>query len=917
MAADRRRFVNLPPDYKELVPRCHAAFNEYLKSERTYQKQLKSILHDYKGNLIAKSLIDQQDSKIIFGGLENIRVHHKTLYRKLRDIRDNEWPYLKSLGNLLLKTAPHIYACYADYARNQIEAKERLTTLCNSNSRVQIALQEMKSGGLEPLLDLPFAHINKIPQHLEKLATTMILQDNNYNAVADASAIFQQTSSVVAQLLQEAAALHLNKLLRQFVNEQDNHVDLAKKGRRLCRTGEVIVDKAAKRQAFLFNDLLVLAQEKIGSDKEKLWVIKNSYSLQKGDLDSSESFTAHKHRNNNYPIQLKFQDEVVRLIINPEEKMLWAKAFAELFNFWKKNNLFGIELSLVLEREGRTEIGVPWIVERLTKYVAEVGKNEEGLMRISGNLTEVAGLRDLFNQGEKQIDLDNYTLPSVCSCLKMFLRELPNPVIPCVLYDTFAKIQETTEDLDDKLDRLRAALELLPKANQNLLKFLIQFLTILASDSDKTKMTPQNLAIVLSPCLFRPLTTTLESTLRSPLINSVTEIFIEFYQEIFERSGLYPLGSPRETSASNQDSNSNPIPSSPLSYSSPVPIKRSPRGSPRGSPSCSHPSSCPGSGIPAKTGSSPSSLSPTVLSPTTAPRSSSGSTTGSVSGSRLGKKDHKRLTSRFSRQISRLNQVLIVPEEDVKQLYISPRSPNNSNPLSPVISPRVILSGEEGDFEEEEYNPKSPTKPPVVIVGDPSENSPTSSPHLRTSQRRPVVPNRTPGNMSPNQNRPDPNHPNLTANGIWWASQLSHEGEDDDYSEAYGVSSGVSGLAGQAWSSSTPVLPMMSGSSLNRMYPKDPLYSGGTLSSSSQVPGVQVSPLPSGPNATSPPLSERSEKDSPYPSKPLNSAREGASSRDHLVPEMAQKKGLKIDRHASGLMSSLFRGNKSSSSKKS
>jgi hypothetical protein len=66
--------------------------------------------------------------------------------------------------------------------------------------------------------------------------------------------------------------------------------------------------------------------------------------------------------------------------------------------------------------------------------------DQVGLFRLSGSLTEVKALREKFDRGEV-VDFGNLehvkSPHTVASLLKMWLRELPEPLATFELYDCF------------------------------------------------------------------------------------------------------------------------------------------------------------------------------------------------------------------------------------------------------------------------------------------------------------------------------------------------------------------------------------------------------------------------------------------------------------------------------------------------
>lgn len=92
--------------------------------------------------------------------------------------------------------------------------------------------------------------------------------------------------------------------------------------------------------------------------------------------------------------------------------------------------------------ESRREKGreYPFILEATTKDLMERGIEQEGIFRISGNSREVNDLKARIENGHDVV-LSDYSPHAVACLLKMWLRELPEPLLTFELYDEF---NETT-----------------------------------------------------------------------------------------------------------------------------------------------------------------------------------------------------------------------------------------------------------------------------------------------------------------------------------------------------------------------------------------------------------------------------------------------------------------------------------------
>ncbi|XP_015276407.1 PREDICTED: rho GTPase-activating protein 24-like, partial [Gekko japonicus] len=147
----------------------------------------------------------------------------------------------------------------------------------------------------------------------------------------------------------------------------------------------------------------------------------------------------------------------------------------------------------------------PMLVEQCVDFIRLRGLKEEGLFRLPGQANLVKELQDAFDCGEKPLFDRNTDVHTVASLLKLYLRELPEPVIPYAKYEDFlscAKLLSKEEETG--LNELVKQVKSLPVVNYNLLKYICRFLDEVQSYSGVNKMSVQNLATVFGPNILRP-----------------------------------------------------------------------------------------------------------------------------------------------------------------------------------------------------------------------------------------------------------------------------------------------------------------------------------------------------------------------------------------------------------------------------
>ncbi|XP_003278209.1 rho GTPase-activating protein 22 isoform X4 [Nomascus leucogenys] len=147
----------------------------------------------------------------------------------------------------------------------------------------------------------------------------------------------------------------------------------------------------------------------------------------------------------------------------------------------------------------------PLLVEQCVDFIRERGLTEEGLFRMPGQANLVRELQDSFDCGEKPLFDSTTDVHTVASLLKLYLRELPEPVVPFARYEDFLSCaQLLTKDEGEGTLELAKQVSNLPQANYNLLRYICKFLDEVQAYSNVNKMSVQNLATVFGPNILRP-----------------------------------------------------------------------------------------------------------------------------------------------------------------------------------------------------------------------------------------------------------------------------------------------------------------------------------------------------------------------------------------------------------------------------
>jgi len=165
-------------------------------------------------------------------------------------------------------------------------------------------------------------------------------------------------------------------------------------------------------------------------------------------------------------------------------------------------SMFNSSLEEIMEAQQRfapSGCKIPWVVTTLTAAVIQSGGSKtEGIFRVPGDSDAVNMLKVQMDRGEA-VDAGTYGEPHIpASTLKLWFRELTEPLIPEELYD---ECVNSSKDVPASL----AAVAKMPTLNRLTLLYIVRFLQVIGQPENHpvTKMNYENLSMVWAPNFLR------------------------------------------------------------------------------------------------------------------------------------------------------------------------------------------------------------------------------------------------------------------------------------------------------------------------------------------------------------------------------------------------------------------------------
>uniref|UniRef100_A0A669B5R1 BCR activator of RhoGEF and GTPase n=1 Tax=Oreochromis niloticus TaxID=8128 RepID=A0A669B5R1_ORENI len=168
----------------------------------------------------------------------------------------------------------------------------------------------------------------------------------------------------------------------------------------------------------------------------------------------------------------------------------------------KPMGVFGVKISTVTKRE-RSK--VPYIVRQCLEEIERRGMEEVGIYRVSGVATDIQALKTAFDTNNKDVSvmMSEMDVNAIAGTLKLYFRELPEPLFTDELYPNFAGGITLSDSVAKESCMLNLLLSL-PEPNLVTFLFLLDHLKRVAEKESINKMSLHNLATVFGPTLLRP-----------------------------------------------------------------------------------------------------------------------------------------------------------------------------------------------------------------------------------------------------------------------------------------------------------------------------------------------------------------------------------------------------------------------------
>ncbi|CAG5119867.1 unnamed protein product [Candidula unifasciata] len=196
--------------------------------------------------------------------------------------------------------------------------------------------------------------------------------------------------------------------------------------------------------------------------------------------------------------------------------------------------LFTGSLEEYIEATGQE---IPLVIKSCIRVINLYGLHHQGVFRVSGAQVEISQFKNIFESGEDALAdvMDASDINSVAGVLKLYFRELREPLFPLHLFDALVECAREKE-MPKRVQRIKDLLSSINRPIWIVMRYLFAFLNHLTEYSDENMMDPYNLAICFGPTLL-PIPPDRDQVTFQSSVNEIIKIIIVHQEEIFPNDG--------------------------------------------------------------------------------------------------------------------------------------------------------------------------------------------------------------------------------------------------------------------------------------------------------------------------------------------------------------------------------------------
>lgn len=506
---------------------------------------VRSVMLPLQEVALTAPIISEEDIALSFGDARQLYILHKAILVRFEKIL-TKWPCVEGVGQAFLSVAQHMriyprFALQSEVFQTTLAALERENTTfaqfladavrsCPVDVAFPSTPRDHKAQGaafVAGLLLAPLEHIGSYARLLNALAEYFEVDSDEASKLRQAAVVMNDTNKNVQAALRDShSRAEVVAAMARFGGFQAAVAAFQDRDdRRFVFECDLVVMTSSRRKSrgrklVLFSDKAVFASQK---DKKSPLVAEEVVDLTEAVVRTCQDPKAPDARfcaeistptDEEGPIVIKLSSEVEKARVVHE--LCVAQEHSR-----KSMKVFGVALDVLVSQDAsKTESGAPLFFERLCKFLLDNLENPD-LFRAMSAVDDAQKLRKIIETTPNFAFKPTHHAPAAAACLKMFLRELPEPILTSALYPRFLAIDLCL--IDDEAQFIGAItplLKTLPSVHTAAFRVLLSFLFEVAQTSDTHGCDEHTLSLLFGSSILRKSDES-EDFLALPTINAL------------------------------------------------------------------------------------------------------------------------------------------------------------------------------------------------------------------------------------------------------------------------------------------------------------------------------------------------------------------------------------------------------------
>ncbi|XP_055323745.1 ralA-binding protein 1 isoform X2 [Sitodiplosis mosellana] len=242
--------------------------------------------------------------------------------------------------------------------------------------------------------------------------------------------------------------------------------------------------------------------EKESKERDKKLEKESKEREKKSEKDKDKEKKSEKERDSDSKDKKKDKKEKHKEKKEKKVKQTSSNTISDILELGVAQPIFGVSLGLAVVRgHCHDNVNLPLIVRDCIDYLQEHGLQSEQIYKVDVVKTKLQQLKQVYNNRET-VPTSEFDIPTACSLLKLFIHELPEPLLTTDLLPRFEEVATgQVASQTAQIQELGVLINQLPSCNRTLLMWLLLHFDSVIKNEKTNKMNIQTLAMLLGPTL--------------------------------------------------------------------------------------------------------------------------------------------------------------------------------------------------------------------------------------------------------------------------------------------------------------------------------------------------------------------------------------------------------------------------------